>query len=342
MIKKFMMVFCMVVAMQNLWFVGLSILHGAGIAVQQAQEKFFNKVNAILAAGQFNQNTDGKELLSYLQSGAMLAQYFAECDVTFVVDGAKKNSRVLIYLLNSDKSFDVNQKFEDGITLLMLVAWHNLGSLLPVLFLKGANVNAKTDEGQTALQGAAVQGYTGMVQLLLKRPEIDVNAKTNNGKTALYLAAANGHTQIVELLLARPEIDVNAPDNSLQEIYIGNPPAVKRYDLQKTTPLYMAAFSGHEAVVELLLKHKNINVNAQDSEGRTPLYIATAIGYEGVVKRLQQAGADPLIKDKNGKSALDIAQEKRVPQTGLEQLTKALSALKAKLSELAGKLHSMK
>jgi ankyrin repeat protein len=68
-----------------------------------------------------------------------------------------------------------------------------------LLITKGADVNAKTDDGSTALILAAQNGNMEMVKLLLQKAA-DVNIKTNEGKTAYELAKSKGHTAIVRLL----------------------------------------------------------------------------------------------------------------------------------------------
>jgi ankyrin repeat protein len=68
-------------------------------------------------------------------------------------------------------------------------------------------VSARDNYGGTALIYAANHGYE-MVEALLTKGA-DVNAKANNGSTALMAAAQTGHIEIVEALLARGA-DVNA------------------------------------------------------------------------------------------------------------------------------------
>lgn len=65
--------------------------------------------------------------------------------------------------------------------------------------INGANVNAKYNDGWTALMWAAKRGHTETAELLLKHGA-DVNAKENKGWTALMFAAWNGYTETAELL----------------------------------------------------------------------------------------------------------------------------------------------
>lgn len=61
-------------------------------------------------------------------------------------------------------------------------------------------------------------------------------------------------------------------------------------DLEGRTPLHIAAWQGHTAMVELLLRH-GADVNATDREQRTPLQSAAWQGHENVVWLLLKAGA---------------------------------------------------
>jgi ankyrin repeat domain-containing protein 50 len=68
-----------------------------------------------------------------------------------------------------------------------------------LLLEKGTDVEAKTDDGWTALHRAAAQGREAVVQLLLEK-RADVEAKTDDGYTALHWAAERGHKAVVRLL----------------------------------------------------------------------------------------------------------------------------------------------
>ena len=79
-----------------------------------------------------------------------------------------------------------------------------------MLLKMGADVNARDEDGKTALHNASQSGYTEIVRLLLDNGA-DVNAKDNYGRTALHNASESGYTEIVRLLLNNGA-DINAKD----------------------------------------------------------------------------------------------------------------------------------
>jgi uncharacterized protein len=83
--------------------------------------------------------------------------------------------------------------------------------IVEMLLEKGADVNAKTNEGITALIRASEKGHTETVARLLEKGA-DVNAKDSDGWTALMWASRNGHAETVTILLEEGA-DVNAKDN---------------------------------------------------------------------------------------------------------------------------------
>ena len=92
-------------------------------------------------------------------------------------------------------------------TLLMRAA--KAGQLWKVKLLLhlGADVNAKTDAGMTALMYASYYGHADVVNRLLDEENIDVNATNNGDYTALMFAAMNGHEDVVNLLINKGKAD---------------------------------------------------------------------------------------------------------------------------------------
>jgi len=67
----------------------------------------------------------------------------------------------------------------------------------------GANVNANSNGGYTALIWASIYGRTEIVAMLLEQPGIDVNITNTNGETALDFAIYDENTEIVKLLIRK-------------------------------------------------------------------------------------------------------------------------------------------
>ena len=61
-----------------------------------------------------------------------------------------RNEKLAIELLN-EKRININARFEEGITLLMLAAKNNMCNIAYILIENGAEINDKDDEGWSAL-----------------------------------------------------------------------------------------------------------------------------------------------------------------------------------------------
>ena len=161
--------------------------------------------------------------------------------------------------------------------------------------MAAADINARIDHhGRTRLFIAAENGDLAAVNYLLDLGA-DVNISSYTEKTPLYAALANRHYDVVARLVTVPGIDVN-----------------KRNRINSETPLYTASSEGLDRYVNLLLSVPGINVNQRAGVRLdTPLIAATTNGAWKVVQLLVNAPGIDISKRVRGKTALDIAREKR-------------------------------
>jgi ankyrin repeat protein len=134
---------------------------------------------------------------------------------------------------------------------------------------------------------ASVDGNLSAVKDALQNGA-NINTKAVKGYTPLMLAIYQGHTDIATFLISS-NADVN----------------IKSDD--RWTALMFAAFSGNIKLVDLLIQSK-AEVNAKDGVIGRALIGAAFWGNTTVVKRLLEEGADANIVDKNGNTALKVAE----------------------------------
>ena len=143
--------------------------------------------------------------------------------------------------------------------------WGLLGVVCTGVMIIGAQVD-------TRVADAAMAGDTETVRSLL-RGAADVNSAQGDGMTALHWAALNDHADMIQLLL-----------------YAGaNVGATTR--LGAYTPLFLAARSGHTAVVEALLA-SGADPKQAASGGISALMMSASSGDADSVRMLIEAGAD--------------------------------------------------
>lgn len=91
---------------------------------------------------------------------------------------------------------------QEGISPLMAAAWYCREELVSLLLQRGAAVNAKNKEGETALFSAADRCHDGRIVSKLLASAAEVNLRAKYGDTPLTLAAFSGNETAVRLLVA--------------------------------------------------------------------------------------------------------------------------------------------
>ena len=106
---------------------------------------------------------------------------------------------------------DVDAKSNRGWTALHEAALYGHVDIVKVLIENGANVDVKDENGKTALHWAALYGHVNVARVLIEKG-VDVDAKDKNNETAVEIAIKFGHHQIAELIENSKKICSNNVD----------------------------------------------------------------------------------------------------------------------------------
>lgn len=148
-----------------------------------------------------------------------------------------------------------------------------------------------TAERFTNLAIVSYLGLTHFVQTEFEKSDVDVNATdTYYGRSALSWASKRGHVDVVKLLL---QLSQTAQKTTRDNAKIVD---INLKDGLGQTPLSLAAESGREEVMKLLL-HAGADVDVLDWIGETALSLSTTNGDVDIVRLLQQSGASDVQSD---------------------------------------------
>ncbi len=152
------------------------------------------------------------------------------------------------------------------------------------LLARGFDPNTVDASGTAGLLLAVKSDASKVAFVLANWPKTKVEVRNATDESPLMLAALKGDLALCQLLIKK-NADVNKPGWS---------------------PLHYAATNGHLEVMNLLLE-ENAYIDAASPNGTTPLMMAAHYSTELAVKLLLDAGADPMLKNDQGLSALDFA-----------------------------------
>lgn len=186
------------------------------------------------------------------------------------------------------------------------------------------NINLRNEEGDSLLYSAIVDEAFNhrmdLINLLLKN-KIDPNIQDKRGRAPLhhaivYSTHSKNSLKLVRTLLAHGALadlrDIDSqtplhlaaeyqrPDLILELLKSGAKPRLK--DSEGKTALHKSVvrFEPSKKALEALVK-AGADINAQDAQGNTPLHLAVYYGSKESVAWLMEHGANPMIRNKEGK-----------------------------------------
>lgn len=116
---------------------------------------------------------------------------------------ASKSVQTILDLLDQGEPINSRQG-STGVPLLTCVIRQKLIDLAQHLIERGADIEAKSAEGETPLMEAVIVGSIELVQSLLEHGA-NPNRKSRSGWTALLWAQVHGHQDILNVLIAPDE-----------------------------------------------------------------------------------------------------------------------------------------
>lgn len=266
---------------------------------------------------------------------------------TPLIRAARANNRTIVALLLS-ASADVRLTNNQGRSALAETTEIQVADLLS----RAGLTYGRDANGETPLFsiGDEQTDYAGH----LIRSGVDINARRNDGKTALILHAAGwAHPRVVRFLLDNgAEVNASSNDGTTALSASINPcternGAVALLLMERGADpagggggggesLRGAAYLGMESVVRSLLDH-GVDPNLAGDDGTTPLIAALESNEVGCARLLLKHGADPNARDGRGRLALHRALEHHGSDAGAELLVSAGSVVDEEALTLASK-----
>lgn len=249
-------------------------------------------INNDLTLNAFFGNLDGVKYL--LENGANINAIDSVGDTALICAVSMGHFKVVKYLV--ENGADIEKRDNKKKTALRLALDRGQLKIAECLIKKGADINTKDNSGDTALIWASKARNTKMrntdvVEYLIKN-KADVNEKNDNGLTALMYASYNLHLEIVKLLIENGA-KVNEKNNG------------------DWTALMYALDISNNLKIEKPLSESEEDIIANNNGYTTSKWDLFKRSVK-LVEYLIKNGAKVNIKNKEGKTALDLAKNEEI------------------------------
>lgn len=245
------------------------------------------------------------------------------------------NLEVVKYLIEQQK-YDINVKDDSGYTPLQEASRVGKLEIVKYLIEHGCDKSVKDKHGRPPLHEAAYGGNLEIVKYLIDQG-CDKNVKNDEGITLLHCAATGGNLELVKYLIEQHGHGYNknvkdkygrTPFHNAATNYSNNVEVVKYLikqgcdidfiDNLGITPLCFALCNSRLGIAKYLIEEQRCDINIKYGD-RTLLHWAIMYFEKErnktleIVKCLIEHGCDKNVKDKDGKTPLDLAKLQTQP-----------------------------
>lgn len=186
------------------------------------------------------------------------------------------NVEVIVWLINHGA--DLNAKIaRKALTPLLLAVCYTKAPankiIVDLLLKKGANLDDKDLQGNTALHIATQQGKLEIIKSLLNYP-VNIYATNKVRENILHIAVQNGNSRIIKILLLADKENVN----------------LNKYDAIGLTPLHIAILNGYPSTIVCLIQ-ADADVNQLTAYQDSALHMAVRSQQLEIVRLLLKRSA---------------------------------------------------
>ena len=234
----------------------------------------------------FIKNNDDKNIMQIIINERF--DDYKELIDLFISNGLKVDENLIIEVINSIDEDEIKQ------------------GKIAFLEQRGAQINARDLNGNTMLHNAIVNSSWDeiFIEQIIKYGA-NVNAKNNKGETPLYIASKQGVSPKIVNMLLENGASINYRAHNGETVLHC---LIRRWcDVDHDD-------GNFKKLINSFIK-KGLGINSIDKKGDTPLHTIARKDLESknAINFLVEKGADPNIKNYDGKTPLELAKETQSP-----------------------------
>ncbi|XP_071085551.1 serine/threonine-protein phosphatase 6 regulatory ankyrin repeat subunit A-like [Haliotis cracherodii] len=172
-------------------------------------------------------------------------------------------SVMIVKYLLSKTIVDINSKGQFRRTPVMMAAKAGQRDVFVLLVSKGADLSLVDEHNDNILHLACRLGHPEMVRFVLAQSIVDIDCTGRHMRTPVMMAAENGHKEVFNVL-ASEGADLSNIDASGNSI------------------LHLGCLGGSEGIVQHILSHKVVDINALNNGGSKAVTIANEQGHSSI------------------------------------------------------------